>query len=218
MESKFVRTKKSCVCMCVCTQYTNKMINLGAVESRYAIAHNGKLNTLSEQELIDCSTNYGNMGCNGGLPDNGFKYVVANKGLCLESMYPYEAKQGTCRKSDCERYSPMVSHSDVFPHSTTSLEAAIAKGPVSIGIEADQQTFQFYTHGVLSSDCGDSLDHGVLAVGYGTLDGQDYWKVKNSWGSQWGLEGYILLCRNCKKNDGEGECGILGMPSFPISA
>merc|ERR1712113_194311 len=101
-----------------------------------------------------------------------------------------------------------------------SLMAAVAEGPVSIAIEADQQNFQFYKSGVLSASCGVKLDHGVLVVGYGELDGQKYWKVKNSWGSTWGMDGYILLLRGKKGLlpgfPSSGECGLLsGPPSYP---
>ena len=147
--------------------------------------------------------------------DNGFKYVESNKGLCLESQYPYQAKQGECKKSECEHFNPISGYNDVKQNSEISLEMAVSKGPVSIAIEADQFHFQFYKNGVFNQECGDSLDHGVLVVGYGTLNQQKYWKVKNSWGSTWGLNGYILLCRDCNKNNGEGQCGILGSPSFP---
>merc|ERR1712151_611447 len=95
------------------------------------------------------------------------------------------------------------------------LKAAVAKQPVSIAIEADKSVFQLYKSGVMDSkSCGTKLDHGVLAVGYGTQDGKDYWKVKNSWGASWGDSGYIKLLRG---KGGAGECGLLsGPPSYPV--
>merc|ERR550525_1580231 len=86
---------------------------------------------------------------------------------------------------------------------------AVAEGPVSIAIEADQSTFQFYKTGVLTASCGVKLDHGGLVVGYGEMDGQKYWKVKNSWGATWGMDGYILLCRECEANGVKLDHGVL---------
>jgi len=188
----------------------------GSVESRYAIANNGQLNSLSEQQLVDCSGSYGNEGCDGGLMDDAFEYVQANGGLCTEDAYPYTGVDGTCQSTSCGTfYNAISGHTDVTSESEPSLEAAVAQGPVSIAIEADQFAFQFYSGGVLNGTCGTSLDHGVLAVGYGTDGNQDYWKVKNSWGSTWGEEGYVYICRNCNMNNGQGECGILDEPSYP---
>merc|ERR1712232_1145401 len=105
---------------------------------------------------------------------------------------------------------------DVEADSDEALMEALAKGPVSVAIEADKQAFQLYQGGVLSSDsCGTNLDHGVLAVGYGTDGGKDYWKVKNSWGGNWGEEGYIRMERGGKFSK-LGECGILQMASYPV--
>lgn len=191
----------------------------GSIESRNAIANQvtgDDITTLSEQQLVDCSTKEGNQGCNGGLMDDAFKYVESEGGLCSEEEYPYEAKDGTCRSTSCgTKYDAISGYQDVKAESEESLQAAVAEGPVSIAIEADQTAFQFYSTGVMDGRCGTRLDHGVLVVGYGTDDGQDYWKVKNSWGDSWGEEGYIRMCRNCDKNGNDGECGILMTPSYP---
>jgi C1A family cysteine protease len=92
---------------------------------------------------------------------------------------------------------------------------AIAQQPVSVAVEADQNSFQFYSGGVMTAACGTALDHGVLAVGYGTSGGLDYYKVKNSWGATWGDKGYILLGRGSKFAP-NGQCGILMDPSYPV--
>jgi len=185
----------------------------GAIEGRYFISK-GQLNSLSEQDLVDCSTQ--NNGCNGGLMDYAFEFVKGNGGLCSEDDYTYLAYQEwRCKDSQCTKYDPITGYTDVST-TTAALEAACAEGPVSIAIEADQSSFQQYRGGVLTASCGTNLDHGVLLVGYGTDGGLDYWKVKNSWGSYWGEDGYIRLCRNCNANNGEGQCGILLSASYPV--
>jgi cathepsin L len=183
----------------------------GSIEGANQIK-TGNLVSLSEQELVDCAGSYGNQGCNGGLMDYGFEYAKA-KGLCTEASYPYTAKDGSCQSS-CTAAVTIGGYKDVTPDSETQLAAAVNMGPVSVAIEADKSVFQFYTSGVMtSSACGTQLDHGVLVVGYGTESGTDYWKVKNSWGATWGMEGYILLGRG--DNGAAGTCGIASQPSYP---
>jgi len=187
----------------------------GSVEGAHFLA-TGHLVSLSEQQLVDCSGSYGNMGCNGGLMDSAFKYIIAEGGLCSEASYPYTGSDGTCKSSSCQKVATISSYKDVPVDSNDAMMAALAQQPVSIAIEADQMSFQFYSGGVMSSSCGTQLDHGVLAVGYGSLNGQDYYKVKNSWGASWGMSGYILLGRGSSYNGGEGQCGMLQTPSYPI--
>jgi cathepsin L len=187
----------------------------GSLECQYAIQQ-GTLNELSEQELVDCSGSEGNNGCNGGLMDNAFDYVKSNGGLCSETEYPYKGVDGTCNKNCGTKYNANKGHTDVTIDNTVDLETAVAAGCVSVAVEANQLVWQFYFGGVVESSCGTALDHGVLVVGYGTdIIGQKYWRVKNSWGSSWGDSGYILLCRDCSKNSGKGQCGILETPSYP---
>lgn len=182
----------------------------GALEGALQIA-SGKLVSLSEQQLVDCAGSQGNMGCNGGLMDYGFEYVIKN-GLTTEEAYPYTAKDGTCQASGKTSAVSISSYSDVPHGNEAALMTAVNLGPVSVAIEADKSAFQSYKSGVLDSFfCGKQLDHGVLVVGYGT-DGKDYWTVKNSWGASWGEEGFVRIVRN------KNMCGIASQPSYPTGA
>jgi KDEL-tailed cysteine endopeptidase len=189
----------------------------------------GKLQMLSEQQLVDCDRKQ-DQGCNGGLMDNAFDFIQSNKGLTTEKAYPYKGVDGTCKKKVKNVAGTTVKkHTDVASNEK-ALMSALTKQPVSIAIEADQQGFQFYKSGVFTAACGTALDHGVLAVGFGTMGkapvggnstapsrkkkAKAYWKVKNSWGATWGMNGYILLERGTKQKG--GQCGILnGPPSYP---
>lgn len=184
----------------------------GAMEGADFIS-NGNLESLSEQQLVDCSKRYGNLGCNGGMMDNAFQYAMEH-GMCSEENYPYSAKGGDCQ-STCGVVTSITGCYDVPANNQQSLKAAVAVGPVSIAIEADTMYFQSYSEGVLTdSKCGTNLDHGVLIVGYGEEKGTDYWLVKNSWGTTWGDDGYIKIARSDSTNDA-GICGIAMQPSFP---
>lgn len=178
----------------------------------------GTLVSLSEQQLVDCSGSYGNQGCNGGLMDNAFQYIIANGGLCSEASYPYTGQDGTCQSSSCTSAAKITGYKDVPQDSDSAFMSAIAQQPVSVAVEADQLAFQFYSGGVMTGTCGTNLDHGVLAVGYGSDSGSDFYKVKNSWGASWGMNGYILLGRGSSYNSGQGQCGILMQPSYPTNS
>lgn len=173
----------------------------------------GTLPSLSEQQLVDCSGAEGNQGCNGGLMDQAFQYIIDNKGICSEGAYPYKAVDGTCKK--CTAVATITGFQDVTANSDNALMTAVVQQPVSVAVEADQNSFQLYSGGVMTAACGTNLDHGVLTVGYGSQGGQDYYKVKNSWGASWGMSGYILLGRGSSYNGGAGQCGILMMASYP---
>ena len=195
----------------------------GALEGAYYIT-NGKLESFSEQQLVDCDNrkNGGkDMGCNGGLMDSAFAWIEKNDGLCTEASYPYTSgttkTAGSCTTS-CSVVggSDVMSFVDVDASSDEAMMAALSQQPVSIAIEADQKDFQLYSSGVFTGGCGTKLDHGVLAVGYGSLDGQDYYLVKNSWGETWGSSGYIMLGRGDEFNKGNGQCGMLMQASYPV--
>jgi len=187
----------------------------GSLECRYAIAK-GTLTSLSEQQLVDCSWAQGNLGCDGGWWYNAYQYIESNGGLCTETEYPYTAHDGVCKQSSCgTKYDDMTNYLKVTADDEADLETAAASGCVAVGVEADQTAFQFYSKGILDGACGTNIDHGVLVVGYGTQNGEEYWKVKNSWGVSWGEQGYVLICKACNKNGSKGECGINMYPAYP---
>nr|GEW30375.1 senescence-specific cysteine protease SAG39-like [Tanacetum cinerariifolium] len=137
----------------------------------------GKLISLSEQELVDCDTSGIDQGCEGGLMDNAFDFIVSNKGLTTESNYPYKGVHGTCNSTEKSNNAASITgHEDVPAYGESALLKAVASQPVSVAIDASGSDFQFYSSGVFTGECGTELDHGVTAVGYGTSDdGTKYW-------------------------------------------
>lgn len=204
----------------------------GALEGAMAVAGR-KLVDLSQEELVDCDTGLlGGHGCSGGNPAQAFGWVKSH-GMCTAADYPYMCMDptatsctgATCQKDKCQpvlKAGGWFTKGDVTAYSMVdnsqdALEAAVAQQPVSVAIEADQPVFQHYHSGVLTDTaCGSTLDHGVLVVGYGTLDGQKYWNVKNSWATTWGDHGFIKIARG--SSAAGGECGIRKMASYPTVA
>lgn len=185
----------------------------GSVEGQHFLK-TGDMVLLSESNLIDCSRKYGNNGCEGGLMDNAFTYIIDNGGIDTEQSYPYDPQDDPCNFSRKNIGAKISGFKDIPSGSENALKEATAKvGPISVAIDASHRSFQLYRGGVYNEpECSSKkLDHGVLAVGYGTDDGNDYWLVKNSWGPTWGKEGYIKMSRNR-----DNQCGIATQASYPI--
>ena len=185
---------------------------VGAIEGQHANA-TGNLVSLSEQNLVDCSYNYSNEGCDGGWPDKAMLYV-RDHGIDTEKSYPYGADDGSCSFNKTNVGATVRDVVLLQQGNMSALYEALATvGPMSVAIDAESD-FQFYSSGIYNSTmCSpDQLDHAVLAVGYGvTLDGRKYIIVKNSWGTSWGMDGYIYMSA-----DTDNLCGIAEHVSFPL--
>jgi len=175
----------------------------------------GKLENLSEQNLVDCDhecqTYSGykicDEGCDGGMEPNAFQYVIKNNGINTLKDYPYTAKEGKCKFDSAKAVKGFSSWNYVTVKKEDDLRQYLYEnGPVSVGVHADE--WFYYSGGVFNSACQTENDHAVLLTGWGeTSDGTPYWIIKNSWGTDWGIKGYIHLIRNKNK------CGILEMMS-----
>mmetsp|Transcript_12918 Transcript_12918/g.26205 ORF Transcript_12918/g.26205 Transcript_12918/m.26205 type:complete len:409 (-) Transcript_12918:126-1352(-) len=197
---------------------------IGAIEGAHYL-DTGDLVALSEQQLVDCDKN--DMGCGGGLMDNAFTFVEYNMtGICSQEDYPYAGHKHWFRGCMSEKglcqpvpHTRVKSFTDV-DNTEEALVKALTVQPVSIAIQADLQSFRFYKSGVYDDpECGNNLDHGVLAVGYGVHDesGKPYFKVRNSWGETWGDAGYVMMLRgdDAMAQHVNGTCGLLGWASRP---
>ncbi|XP_033493577.1 cathepsin K-like [Epinephelus lanceolatus] len=186
--------------------------SLGALEGQMKKT-TGVLVPLSPQNLVDCSTRDGNHGCNGGYISKAFSYVIRNGGVDSESFYPYEHQNGKCRYS-AKGKAGYCSNFHILPRGDEKiLQAAVASvGPVAVAVNAMLQSFHLYRGGLYNAPgCNPKfINHAVLVVGYGTDGGQDFWLVKNSWGTAWGEEGFIRIARN--KNN---LCGIASFAVYP---
>ncbi|KAG2397101.1 Senescence-specific cysteine protease [Vigna angularis] len=189
---------------------------VAATEGIHALT-TGKLISLSEQELVDCDTKGVDQGCEGGFMDDAFKFIINNHGLNTEANYPYKGVDGKCNaKAEAIGAATITGYEDVPVNNEKALQKAVANQPVSVAIDASGSDFQFYKSGVFTGSCGTELDHGVTAVGYDVSDdGSKYWLVKNSWGTEWGEEGYIRMQRGVAAQ--EGLCGIAMMASYPTA-
>lgn len=161
----------------------------------------GKLLSLSEQQFVDCSTK--NSGCDGGDQSVAFKYAK-NSAIMKESDYPYKGKDGSCKYSKSKGQVLVKSITTIANNDVSQLKAAISKQPVAVSIDASCRAFNNYSSGIFWNSCGTSIDHAVLAVGYGGSGSNQYWIVKNSWATSWGEKGYIRM----GIQDGHGICGI----------
>ncbi|XP_045914082.1 procathepsin L-like isoform X1 [Micropterus dolomieu] len=186
--------------------------SLGALEGQMK-KRTGFLVPLSPQNLVDCSGNFGNLGCRGGYISKSYSYIIRNGGVDSESSYPYEHKNGKCRYS-VKGKAGYCSNFHILPKGDEkTLQAVVASvGPVAVAVNAMLQSFHLYRGGLYNvPNCNPRfINHAVLVVGYGTDGGQDFWLVKNSWGTAWGEEGFIRIARN--KNN---LCGIASFAVYP---
>ncbi|XP_059459849.1 zingipain-2 [Corylus avellana] len=184
----------------------------GAIEGINKVV-TGSLVSLSEQELVDCDQSY-NSGCEGGLMDYAYQFVIDNHGIDTEEDYPYQGRDRSCNKERLKRRVVTIDgYTDVPPNNEKQLLQAVAVQPVSVGICGSERAFQLYSKGIFTGPCSTSLDHAVLIVGYGSENGVDYWITKNSWGTGWGMDGYIHMLRN--GGNSQGLCGINMLASYP---
>jgi len=186
---------------------------VGSLEGAYFLK-TGQLVRLSQQALVDCSWGYGNNGCDGGEDFRSYQWVMKHGGIPSEDSYgPYLGIDGYCHVQNVTATAKITGYVNVTSGDEDALKLAIFKhGPISVAIDASHRSFSFYANGVYyepkCKNGEDGLDHAVLAVGYGVLNGKPYWLVKNSWSTYWGNDGYVLMAQR------DNNCGVATMPTY----
>jgi len=164
------------------------------VESMWAI-QNGKLNNLAMQQLVDCDIGNGDHGCDGGNPPYAFNYIMRVGGLDSLSAYSYTGRNGQCRFNTNAIAAKVKNWGYVTQNDNENAmgQYVYSSGPPSACVDA--RAWQFYKGGPVTSGCGRMLDHCVQITGWQTLGGVNVWNVRNSWGTNWGDQGFIYLAR-----------------------
>ncbi|XP_075198809.1 procathepsin L-like [Anomaloglossus baeobatrachus] len=181
---------------------------VGVVESHYCIKAK-ELVKMSEQQLVDCDGV--NDGCCGGMPTDALEYISRN-GLMKAKDYEYSEKKFTCLYKPKNAINVNVTKHYVLPQEDNMASSVALDGPITVLIDASSDLME-YSEGIFDGECTEEINHAVIAVGYGTEydeetdENVDYWIVKNSWGEDWGENGYIKMKRNIN------QCGIASMPA-----
>jgi C1A family cysteine protease len=187
--------------------------SVASIENNWCAHENQPLQKLSEQQLVDCVSLC--FGCNGGNAALAFHYYTTHWAM-TEASYPYTARTGSCNYNSGN----VTNINDkgttaVTANTPDAMKTALASNIMSVAIEADQRVFQLYSTGVFTNtNCGTQLDHATNVVGWGTSNGMDYWIMRNSWGTSWGMQGYMEI----EIVSGNGLCGIQMQPNFPTMA
>ncbi|CAH0753422.1 unnamed protein product [Bemisia tabaci] len=186
----------------------------GTVEGAFFLKYKYQV-VLAPQALVDCSWGYGNNGCDGGEDYRAYKWIQKHGGLPTEEDYPYLGADGFCHVNNSRLFGGISGYVNVTVNDEKALKVALfKKGPISISIDASPRTFTFFSNGIYDDpDCKngvDELDHSVLLVGYGSLNGKEYWLVKNSWSTYWGNDGYILI------SPVNNICGVTTAPTYVL--
>ncbi len=191
---------------------------LGSIEAAYFIKY-GKKVRFAEQQLVDCSINYDNHGCNGGEYANAWEYIknASEPGIVPESEYPYRAYDQPCQLPAGKQGYHIAAYYPLPWGKPDMMMEILKRQPMAVSVKAGCYYFRFYKEGVVTKDCGQDLDHDVTLVGAGELNGVPYWKIRNSWGKNWGLHGHILVSRS-NLNEGNGTFGVQATPGYPIAA
>lgn len=184
--------------------------SIATLESHNFI-NTGKLYNLSEQQLLDCSDNFG---CNGGVMRGPFNYFIENK-IALERDYPYEGEQGECRSGEVNKTDVRAFGYATISNDIETIKSIVSEhGPVLVLVDGSLTDFRFYSGGVYTyPGCSAYYkNHAMVIVGYGhdNRTDLDYWILKNSWSTDWGEDGYMRM-------DVENTlCGIIGEATFPL--
>ncbi|KAJ4897505.1 Cysteine proteinases superfamily protein [Raphanus sativus] len=187
---------------------------VAAVEGITKIAK-GELISLSEQQLVDCSTDY-NRGCGGGIMSKAFEYIINNQGITTEDNYPYQGAQQTCGSNTQSSAATISGYETVPSNDEEALLKAVSQQPVSTVIDGSGAAFKYYSGGVFEGECGTEMSHAVAIVGYGiSEEGTKYWLLKNSWGESWGENGYMRIKRDVDAP--EGMCGLARLAFYPLA-
>lgn len=185
----------------------------GTIEALLALKKVWK-GRLSEQELLDCSFLFFNTGCLGGMPNRALRYVK-KYGIGAESEYEYrqDSDWDMCFRSETKTRFEIKGQAKVASRRSLQLKAAVAKQPVAVVIHAND--IMFYKEGIYDDECSGLINHSVAVVGYGEEDGKKFWLIRNSWGKNWGIDGYLKLLRQDEK--GRAQCGIMQKaPVYPV--